>query len=135
MADTGSSVTAADCKKEFPDATILESKAQKAGIQYTAADGSKIPNEGQVRLVHVTPEGATVTFMVQNAKVALPILSIRKLASRDAVATFWHGGGKVVMSSGIEIPIVERQGIYFIALNIQGLPDNQHSSFQRPELP
>ena len=85
--------------------------------------------------MHVTPEGEQVTFMVQNAKVALPILSIRKLAKRKAVVTFWDGGGVAVMKSGIRIPIVERQGIYFMKLNVQGLPDAEHQGFHRPELP
>ena len=98
----------------------------RLGKWYTSGE-----NEGEIKVVHVTDQGDEVDFVFQNAKVPIPILSIRKLAHRGCKAEFWKGGGQIIFSSGIVIPIIERLGVYFCTLNIKP-PDNPEV-FGRPE--
>ena len=133
VADAGSIVTGADCAKEFPGVKIENSKAQQAGVEYTAANGGKIGNNGKARIVHLLPDGGEVKFIFQNVKTALPIISIRKLAGKGAVATFWKGGGEILLLSGSILPVYEGLGVYFVKLKIQGMDDQQQRGFHRRE--
>ncbi len=56
--------------------------------------------------------------MFQNCTVPIPILSIRGTAKKRARATFWDGGGELVLRNGTILPIVERMGVYFIKLTL-----------------
>ena len=81
-------------------------------------------------VTHVTEEGIEVPFTFQNIKVAMPILSIRRVAARGASATFWKGGGEIKFASGTTIPIVERLGVYFVRMKIKGKKSSE--DFHRP---
>ena len=116
IAGTGSTVTIADATKVFPGVPIKPSKASAKGVAYLAADGGKIVNEGEVRVVHATEAGDKVHFTFQHGKVAIPTLSIRGVAKRGARATFWDGGGEIVFKSGVRMPIIERHGVYFVKI-------------------
>ena len=111
---------------------VQPSKGQRKMIECTAARGSKLPNKGQVTVTHVTDDGVEVPFTFQNIDVAIPILSIRRVAARDARITFWKGGGEIRFASGTLIPIVERLGVYFVKMKVKGLEPKPDQGFPRP---
>ena len=92
----------------------------------------EIPNEGQVTITHMTESGVEVPFTFQNIKVAMPILSIRRVAARGSVCSFWKGGGEIRFPSGTIIPIVERLGVYFVRLNANGRAAGNNQGYHRP---
>ena len=116
--DSGSEPTVADCAKVFPNHKIERSPAQDQGIKYKGADGSIIPNEGQVHVVHRDEGGQAYKFTFQNAKVHTQILSIRQWVQRDCVAVFHKLGGYVWYPDGRVLKFVCRGGVFFMLLNI-----------------
>ena len=68
--------------------------------------------------MHVTNDGHHIDFVFQNGPVPIPLISIRKMAHRGCVASFWKGGGEIKFRSGIIIPLVERMGVYFCKLRV-----------------
>ena len=103
----------------------------KKGVKSQAAGGAKIKNEGQTKIVHITENNDHIDFTFQHADVAMPVLSIRKVAHRGCTASFWKGGGEIVFASGIRMPIIERLGFYFVCLKVKR-PENA-SGGARPE--
>ena len=77
MLDSGSGPMVADCPRCFPDHAVRPNKAQLSGTCYTSACRGEIPNEGEITIVHRNEEGQDFGFVIQNAKVECPILSVR----------------------------------------------------------
>ena len=123
----------ADWKKTFANHKIREGKALKTKTVYMAADGGTIKNQGEVSVVHRTSEGHKVDFVFQHGDVPIPICSIRRMAHRGCEAQFWKGGVRILFASGIQIPRVERWGVYFMELDIQPPDDPDRADFPRRE--
>ena len=104
IADTGSSVTGADCSVAFPKHRVKSSKHQRKNASYMAADGGNLKHEGEVKVVHLTDQGDKVDITVQNIKTPIPRLSIRKFAHRGCTASFWKGGGRSSLTAASSYP-------------------------------
>ena len=117
MLDSGSQPNVADCKKTFPHLKIRESAGQRQGLQYTGADGSLIPNEGECQVVHREADGTTYKVTVQHARVHCQILSVSELVFRDCVVTFHKAGGHITYPDGRRIRFVAKEGVCFVLLN------------------
>ena len=78
MMDSGSFVTIADCKKHFGSEFKVEpSSGSKNGQVYSNASGGEIRNRGEVTITHMLDDGSTIDLVVQDADVAVPILSVK----------------------------------------------------------
>ena len=108
----------ADCKRFFPRHHVRESKGQRNGICYTSASGGKIPNEGEIDVVHEDDHGTQFGFTFQNAKVGCPILSVKKFTAMDCRVVVKKGGGVIYYPDGRTIPFIERLGVFFVAMNV-----------------
>ena len=118
MVDSGSQPTVADCKREFPSHTIHESAGSRAGLQYKAANGQLIDNEGEVYIQHREPDGSTYNFTFQHAKVHCPIVSVKELVLRDCSVTFHKYGGHIQYPDGKKLRFVSKGGVFFVLLNV-----------------
>ena len=99
--DSGSVVTVVDAQNELPGHTIKKSKAQHNGVQYSAANGTRIPNEGKVQVSARTIDGIELPPLTfQNAKVSMPILSVRRLVRKGSRVEFLDGGGIIHLPDG-----------------------------------
>ena len=115
--DSGSVVTVVDAEKELPTHNIQKSKAQHNGVQYAAANGSRIPNEGKVQVTARTTDGIPLPPLTfQNAKVSMPILSVRRLVRKGSRVEFLDGGGIIHLPDGKGVNFIEKFGLYFIHL-------------------
>ena len=130
MVDSGSQPNVADCPKEFPDHPVRPIDGSKSGLHYKGADGSLIPNRGEVDVTHVEPDGETYEFTFQDAPVHCPILSVKYLVTRDCTVTFHKHGGHILYPSGKKVHFVCQDGVFFVALNL--LPPNCKDVFGRP---
>ena len=80
----------------------------------TAANGSKILDEGRRNVRATTTNNVKVNIPFINANVEMPILSVAKLgAEHDAF--FGESDGKLThRRTGQQIPFIKRAGVYFI---------------------
>jgi hypothetical protein len=78
-------------REEVPTCAVLESPGSRMGKNFMAANGTKLPNEGEFHL-EVHPEGSMkgLNAVVQAANVTRPLFSVSKIcdASTDTEVTF-----------------------------------------------
>ena len=77
------------------------------------ADGTLVPNEGQVHIVHQDAGGSSFRSTFQHANVHCPILSVSELVNRDCVVTFYKAGGHIQYPDGRKIRFVAKEGVFF----------------------
>ena len=85
----------------------------------TAANGSKIPDEGKMTVKVKTESGLNVRIPFTNANVQMPILSIAKLASEHDAFFRQHDGELVHRKTSKRIPFVKRAGVYFMKVAVR----------------
>lgn len=117
--DSGSVAAVLDAEKEVPGHPVVPSKGQKQGLCYESASGSKIANEGKVKLQARNPDGVSLPPMSwQNAKVKMPILSVRRMVRKGARVEFFKRGGIIHLPDERKINFIEKFGVYFVHLLI-----------------
>ena len=80
LIDSGASDSVAPLDT-FPDINVFETAASRAGVQYTAAGGAKIRNEGMCRPVIQTTDGTTHSMAFQVAGVSKPFGAVSKIVN------------------------------------------------------
>lgn len=130
--DSGSVTTVLDAEKELHGHPILPSKSQRQGLNYVGANGGKIANEGKVKVNIKTTNGVRLTDVTfQNAKVKMPILSVRRIVRKGSRVEFFVGGGVIHLPDGQKIDFVERFGVYFVHLIVEP-PDGSYDLDGKP---
>ena len=130
MVDSGSVDDVADVNNEFPDHTVKEGKAQQQGVKYVAAGGAEIPNEGESKVTLMSDDGfllPQITF--QNAKVGMPIMSVRRLVRKGSKVEFEDDGGTITLPCGKTVTFKERHGVYFVKLYVVPPENNDQPGF------
>ena len=69
--------------------------------------------------IHDDDEDSEQTIKFQHAKVHMPIVSIKYMVRRGCAVKFVLGGGEIHFADGKVLPFVERQGVFFIGLNVK----------------
>ena len=119
LMDSGSGVHAASATKHFPGALVQETEGQRNGHTMTAANGSKIADEGMLSVRVKTTTGHKVRIPFTNANVQMPILSIAKLAAEHD-SWFGETGGELIhRKTANRIPFVKRAGVYFMRVAVK----------------
>ena len=75
---------------------IKENKASKAGLNYVAANGSKIPNIGEQKIKGYSDNNNAVTMTVQLAKVKKLLGSVSKMNEADNTIIFSKGRSAII---------------------------------------
>ena len=70
---------------------VKETQASKHGLQYRAANGTPIANEGEKPLQGYTNEGSAVSMAMQVAKVTKPLGSVRATLEANNMVVFDKG--------------------------------------------
>ena len=79
LMDSGCGDHASNPEKHFRQYKVRSSKGQRAGQKFVLADKSEIANVGEKEISFATDEGHECASVFQQANVAMPIFSIRKL--------------------------------------------------------
>ena len=125
---------AASWAKHFPGTKLIETVGQPNGHTMTAANGSKIADEGMMHVRARTTTGHKVNIPFINANVQMPILSIAKLASEH---DSWFGktGGELIhRKTANRIPFVKRAGVDFMKVAVKKSDLQSESGRQKSDL-
>ena len=117
MPKSGSEPNNANCKNVCRDHAIHESEGQRRGLKYKGADGTLVPNQGEVHVQHREKDCKTYSFTFQHAEAHCPIMSVTQLATRDCTVTFHKLGGHVMYPIG-ENMFVAKDCVFFVMLDI-----------------
>ena len=100
---------------EVPEIPIQESDGHKKGLNYVAANGSKMPNLGEKKVRFNTKDGTSsgITFQITNSRK--PLASVSKIVKQGNSVTFSPSGSFIQnVRTGRKIDIEEANGTYFI---------------------
>ena len=99
----------------FPEVKVLETNASRAGVQYTAAGGHKIPNLGMSRPVVYTTDGECNVMTFQLASISKPLASVSKIAGKNHRVVFEEPKSYIqCKSSGKKTYLRPSGGVYFL---------------------
>ena len=142
--DSGSAVSVAP-KTVAPWIPMTESEGSRNGVEYTAADGGKIPNLGQQVLEVTTEEGTPAVVTYQVADVIRPLNAVSAICDAGNEVTFTRTGGYIANEMSGQMTMFRRENnVYVMGMWMLRPPDGgaqqgvQHSappaagSFPRP---
>ena len=96
---------------------VLPSPMSRAGRSYRAANGSPIPNLGQLVAHFKDPDGRACGIPFQVAEVERPLLSVSRLAEAGCQVSFKDHSGEILhVATGRKLPLVRRGGVYLLQL-------------------
>jgi hypothetical protein len=92
--DSGASenVIGRDCARRFP---VKPSAGSIAGVQYMAANGEVMRNEGEKEVKVVTKEGSRCTLKMQVTNVTKPLMSVSRICDAGHRVVFEDKGGYI----------------------------------------
>ena len=117
--------------KDTPGYSIRESKVSRAGQNFIAAGGHKMPNRGEValRLKTQGDKGREITTTFQVASVTRPLWSVARICDAGFKVTFDPSGAEIPDTSGKVICRFQRVGNLYKAK--LGLNNPMHTDFAR----
>ena len=129
--DSGAAASAIP-ERCLPDHPVRPSEGPRNGVHYLAANGGRIPNQGEMVFEFLTKERHRGHIAFQVADVKRPLLAVSTLTKAGYDVTFGPGGGQVVnRGSGKRMSFAKCDGIYVLELLIaparlpQSVPDGQ----------
>ena len=119
MVDSGAGTDGAKCQNIFPEDKVQEYPANRPGPRCVAANGAPLENGGYVNL-NVSIAGEDHILPADDMPLEMPILSVRKIVRKENYVAFRNGGGYINnVKSGKRLHFVERQGVYFIKVQVK----------------
>ena len=115
--------------KLFPG-KVEPSEMSKAGKRYKAANGTRIPNLGQLKVSFQTAEGHRCGMPFQVAEVEKPLIAVSQLAAAGNTVTLEKDSGTIRHNiTGKTIKLDRRGGVYTMKMCVS---DGGASDFPRP---
>jgi len=111
-------------KSDLQGFKIEESEASRRGEHYIAADGGKVPNQGQCR-VGLRAQGTGVEFdsLFQLAPVSRPLYSVGKICDGGAEVKFTAKEATVVKNGRVIATFARQNGLYVAQIEVKGEAD------------
>ena len=95
-----------------------QSEGSKAGVTYTAANGGKLPNQGEQVISFMTNEGHAKRMTFQVAPVKKPLASVRRIVEQGHKVVFdddGEGSSYILnKATGQKTHMEVRNGVYVI---------------------
>ena len=111
---------------------VAPSPMSRAGRNYRAANGSPIPNLGQMIAHFRDGEGRACGIPFQVAEVERPLISVSRMAAAGCRVSFQENTGEILhVASGRRLPLVRRNGVYIVELRV-GSCDERRAGGPRP---
>ena len=94
-----------------------ESEGSRAGLSYTAADGSPLPNLGEQTLNVITDEGLETQVKYQMAEVTRPLCAVSRICDKGARVAFEANGGYIEnIKSGVKTEFARENNVYVLGM-------------------
>ena len=94
---------------------VVESEGSRRGQYYLTADGNRLPNQGQKRILAESGEGNVFNMNFQIAGVTRPLMSVGKVCDRGNIVTFDSTGGYITnAASGMATRFERKNGVYVL---------------------
>ena len=91
----------------------------RAGKKYRAANGTRIPNLGQLNVAFKTEEGRACGMPFQVAAVERPLIAASQLARAGNRVILEDDGGRIVnKKTGKTISLLRRGGVYIMRMRV-----------------
>ena len=101
----------------LPDHPVRPSEGSRGGVHYLAANGGRIPNQGEMVLDFLTRERHRGHIAFQVADVKRPLLAVSTLARSGNEVTFTDNGGAITHTkTGHKTTCVEKDGVYVLEI-------------------
>ena len=102
----------------FDKISVLETDASRAGLEYTAAGGHKIPNLGMCRPIVYRTDGSGMTMAFQVAGVSKALGAVSRIVGNGNRVIFDHPneGGSYIENkvTGKKTPLRQHNGVYYL---------------------
>ena len=96
---------------------VKQTAASRQGLQYRAANGTPIKNEGEKTLRGYTGDGNQVSMTMQVAKVTKPLGSVRAMVKANNMVVFDEGNSYILdKATGRKTKVNEVNGAYVFDL-------------------
>ena len=103
------SVIPSNLAPQFP---ITATDASKAGVNYVAANGGKLPNQGEKKITFSTREGVTRNMTFQVAPVSKPLGSVSRIMHQGNRVVFDEEGSYIMhKATGQTMELKEKDGV------------------------
>ncbi len=100
----------------FAKVPMEESTGSRAGEQYLAASGEKVPNMGEKTIKAMTNEGMKLSVVFQVTRVVKPLLSAAKMTRQGHRVVLDGHRPCIVSRGGASRPSEWRQRVYVVDL-------------------
>ena len=109
---------------------VTPSAMSRAGLKYKAANGSRIPNLGQQKVLFRPSEGHTCGMPFQVAEVERPLIAVSQLAAAGNEVTLDKNDGVIrCKGTGRTIKLERKGGVYILRMWVAS---SGASDFTRP---
>ena len=122
--DSGACNHVMDAETNAPGYRIRDSPGSRRGQNFLAADGRRIPNEGEVVLNLMAPNGGggeeKIELTSQVAEITRPLLSVSKLCEKGYTCLFTKDGGDLLDAEGRSMMhFKEANGLYTASMKLR----------------
>ena len=116
-------------REEAPQYVVQDSPGSRRGQNFVAANGAKIPNEGQVTLnleAEVSGEVTLLSSTFQIANLTRPLMSVSQICEQGFQCVFESDGARVVSKEGLTVRKFEKRNQLYVAEMKLQAPDRFH---------
>ena len=100
-----------------PNKELRQGPAAKAGINYVAADGGEIANEGEQDVDILTKEKHACTMTWQVADIQRPLMAVASLTKTGHEVNFRKKDGEITnLQTGKKIHFIKKGGLFVVTL-------------------
>ena len=104
---------------------VLASWGSRNGVHYVAANGGRIPNEGESHVFSRSIEGIIGKFIFQIAKVNKPLLSVAMLVKDEMRVVFDEDGSYIYNKrTGAIMRLKQERGVFVLEAFVEHDPSN-----------
>ena len=108
---------------------VVPSPMSTEGRRYRAANGTRIPNLGQMMVLFEDAAGRACGMPFQVAPVERPLVSVSRLAQTGHKVIFEEDAGSILhVATGRTMPLKREGGVYILELQV---PRRRPVSFRR----
>ena len=120
--DSGATETVVN-EDDLPSIEVKAGAASRRGTEYEVANGIRIPNLGEKKLVAVTEEGSLRSLTAQVCDVNKPLFSVRKVMAGGSRVVFDEDGSYIESkATGERTWLKESGGMFMLKMWVRKSP-------------